>query len=308
MRLLLLAVIVTVGALLVPGLATADPAAVADEVVTTAPAAPADAAEPPATPVDEAPATPVEEQPTTEAPTSEAPAPPPATGETPPPTETESTPTPAPAPAIVEAAPPPASALPTTPDAPKPVVEPDKLPVALLPVVRTAPTAVTVATAVVADVNASVPDAPSVVVKAVAADTAPPPLAPRVERTTTLRQEIFTLNPEQSRSPVAPVGATTIERGPGMPFGEESGSAIFSESVAAPIGAVGSGSSLLAVLAGYVLPGVGGPPASTLVMFILVGLIVAIARAPRPQLSERAHDGTLLGAACGHGLAVCRPG
>ena len=123
-----------------------------------------------------------------------------------------------------------------------------------------------------------------------------------------LHQNLFTLDPEQGRSPVAPVGATTIERGPGMPFGEESGSALFSESVAAPIGTVGSGSSLLAVLAGYVLPGVGGPPASTLVMFILVGLIVAIARAPRPQLSERAHDGTLLGAACGHGLAVCRPG
>ena len=102
----------------------------------------------------------------------------------------------------------------------------------------------------------------------------------------------FTLDPQQVRSPVAPVGATTIERGPGMPFGEESGSALFSESVAAPIGTVGSGSSLLAVLAGYVLPGVGGPPASTMVMFILVGLIVAIARALRPQLSERAHDGT----------------
>jgi hypothetical protein len=43
-------------------------------------------------------------------------------------------------------------------------------------------------------------------------------------------------------------------------------------------------------------------------MFILVGLIVAIARAPRPQLSERAHDGALLGAARGHGLVVCRPG
>ena len=158
---------------------------------------------------------------------------------------------------------------------------------------------------------AAATDTPVVVAADPAGDGPPPPasvVSGLLTKDAALHQNLFTLNPDESRSPVAPVGATTIERGPGMPFGEESGSALFSESVAAPIGAVGSGSSLLAVLAGYVLPGVGGPPASTLVMFILVGLIVAIARAPRPQLSERAHDGTLLGAACGHGLAVCRPG
>ncbi len=55
-------------------------------------------------------------------------------------------------------------------------------------------------------------------------------------------------------------------------------------------------------------PAVGGPPATTLIMFVLVGLIVAIARAPRPQLSERLWSGSLMGAASGHGLAVCRPG
>ena len=85
-------------------------------------------------------------------------------------------------------------------------------------------------------------------------------------------------------------------------------SALFAETIGAPIGAIASGSSLLAVLAGYVLPGVAGPPATSIIMFILVGLIVGLARAPRPQLSERLHLGGLLGARSGHGLAVCRPG
>ncbi len=62
------------------------------------------------------------------------------------------------------------------------------------------------------------------------------------------------------------------------------------------------------MLAGYVLPGVAGPPATSIIMFILVGLVVGMARAPRPQLSERLHLGGLLGARSGHGLAVCRPG
>ena len=100
---------------------------------------------------------------------------------------------------------------------------------------------------------------------------------------------------------------TAIPAGLGT-LGDQGASALFSEAVEAPIGTISSGSSLLAVLAGYVLPGVGGPPASTLIMFVLVGLIVAIARAPRPQLSERAFAGALLGAASGHGLGVQRPG
>jgi hypothetical protein len=99
-----------------------------------------------------------------------------------------------------------------------------------------------------------------------------------------------------------------MERGPGIGLGDEVVSTLFGESVVAPIGTITSGSSLLAVLAGYVLPGVGGPPATTLIMFVLVGLLVAIARAPRPQLSERLWSGSLMGAASGHGLAVCRPG
>ena len=276
----------------------ADPAAVADEVVTTAPAAPADAAEAPADAGDGAPATPVrEEQPTARGPDHGGPGPAadhrrdaPAAG------DASRRRRRRPRRPIVETAPPPgASALPTTPDAPKAIVEPDKLPVALLPVVRTSATAAPAATAPwCADVErARSRTRRRSSAKAAAADTAPAAGRSRraVERGTTFRaRRSSRWTRTQGRSPVAPVGATAIERGPGMPFGEESHSTLFSESVAAPIGAVGSGSSLLAVLAGYVLPGVGGPPASTLIMFILVGLIVAIARAPRPQLSERAHD------------------
>jgi hypothetical protein len=123
-----------------------------------------------------------------------------------------------------------------------------------------------------------------------------------------LHQDLFTLDPGQRHSPVGPVAATRMERGPGIGLGDEVVSTLFGESVVAPIGTITSGSSLLAVLAGYVLPGVGGPPATTLIMFVLVGLLVAIARAPRPQLSERLWSGSLMGAASGHGLAVCRPG
>ena len=94
-----------------------------------------------------------------------------------------------------------------------------------------------------------------------------------------------------------------------MPLaGQVTDPSLFAQTAVAAVGGIQSGSSLLAVLAGYVLPGVAGPPATSIIMFILVGLIVGIARAPRPQLSERLHLGGLLGARSGHGLAVCRPG
>ena len=76
----------------------------------------------------------------------------------------------------------------------------------------------------------------------------------------------------------------------------------------APIGSAPSGSSLLAVLAGYVLPGSSGPPASTLVMLIVIGLILGVGYAARPQLTEALASQRLLGASSGHGMAVRRPG
>jgi len=76
----------------------------------------------------------------------------------------------------------------------------------------------------------------------------------------------------------------------------------------APAGSPQSGSSLLAVLAGYVLPGSGAPPASTIMMLVLLGLVMAAIYAPRPQGSERLYLSGLLGPRAGHGMAVRRPG
>ena len=62
------------------------------------------------------------------------------------------------------------------------------------------------------------------------------------------------------------------------------------------------------MLAGYVLPGSSGPPASTLVLLIVIGLILGVGYAARPQLTEAVASADLLGASSGHGLAVRRPG
>ena len=50
----------------------------------------------------------------------------------------------------------------------------------------------------------------------------------------------------------------------------------------APEGVATGGSSLLAVLAGYILPGSGPAPPATLMMLVLLGLILAAVYAPRP--------------------------
>ena len=293
-------------AMLLPSLAMADTAS-AGEVVTTAPAPPTDtttpAADQPAapapsdTPVTEAPAGP---------PTTEAPAPPPSTTDPTTPPEAEATPAPAPAPVATDPAAGTPSALPGSPDAPKAVVEPDKVPLAALvadhgPAVLPAPTTKI-------SVDASVPDAP-VAAKptAIAPRHRTPPPAHVSTSSAALHQDIFTLDPSRTRA-VAAV-PSTIERVKGMPLaGRIAEPTLFAETAVAAVGGIRSGSSLLSVLAGYVLPGVGGPPATTIVLFMLVGLIVGLARAPRPQLSERLHLGGLVGARPGHGLAVCRPG
>jgi hypothetical protein len=77
--------------------------------------------------------------------------------------------------------------------------------------------------------------------------------------------------------------------------------------VVAPDGPAPS-QSLLAVLAAYILPGSGPVPASTLLMLVLVGLILAAVFAPRPGGAERIWLSGLVGPRVGHGLAVRRPG
>jgi hypothetical protein len=76
----------------------------------------------------------------------------------------------------------------------------------------------------------------------------------------------------------------------------------------APEGSVPSGASLLEVLASYVLPGSGAPPASSIVFLILLGTLLLAAYAPRPQLSERLYLLGLMGPRSGHAMAVRRPG
>lgn len=239
------------------------------------------------------------------------------------PTETEIVPTPAPVS--------PPDVVVTTPElVTTPAVGPDDASAKLLPVVVVPPVSADTVPARVGDVVASVPAGISAAtalsssltlsagtdtpVGPVAAAPATEPAGPSASaisglltRDAALHQNLVTLDPHFARAPLAAVATTPIPQGLGR-LGDEGTSALFSEAVEAPIGAVTSGSSLLAVLAGYVLPGVAGPPASTIIMFVLVGLIVAIARAPRPQLSERAFAGVLVGAASGHGQGVQRPG
>ncbi len=301
-----------------PALEQPSPAADGPPAEQPTPAEPVPAAEEPAPPV-------VEPEPTA----------PPATGTSEPATEAPAEPVIPPESEVVPVPPPatPPDVVITTPElVATPAVPPSNPPAKLLPVVVIPPSNADAVPGRLAGAVAPAPvgippAAPPTQAVTLAAGTDTPVVAsPAPEQgrarpsdaavqglltqKSALPQNLFSLdlNAKQARSPVAPVAATTIERGPGMALGEEGESTLFSESASAPIGTVGSGSSLLAVLAGYVLPGVGGPPASTLIMFVLVGLIVAIARAPRPQLSERLHLGALLGAASGHGLAVCRPG
>jgi hypothetical protein len=307
----MMAVLFGVLAMLVPSLAMADPAATSGEVVATAPAAPTDA-----TPVTNQPVTdpaaagaPVTETPVViETPAPQAPAPPPSTVDPTVPPEAEATPAPAPAPAPVATDPGTPSALPGTPDAPKATVEPDKVPLAAL-VPDHNPSVVLPPVSPKVSVDASVPDAPISVAPAV---TTPrhqvAPVTPKVSTAGgALQQDLLTLDPNHARTVAVP--PPTLDPAKGQPLaGRVTDPSLFAQSAVAAVGGIRSGSSLLAVLAGYVLPGVAGPPATSIIMFILVGLIVGLARAPRPQLSERLHLGGLLGARSGHGLAVCRPG
>jgi hypothetical protein len=103
----------------------------------------------------------------------------------------------------------------------------------------------------------------------------------------------------------APPAATTIDDSTPAAFDAE---ALAGPRLVAPFGAAPTGSSsLLAVLAGYVLPGSGAPP-TTLILLVLVGMLLAALYSPRPQLSERVVALGLLAPRSGHGKAVCRPG
>jgi hypothetical protein len=101
----------------------------------------------------------------------------------------------------------------------------------------------------------------------------------------------------------------TREVGPGpagVPAEAEDGTNPFA-TLAAPGGPVPAGSSLLAVLASYVLPG-GGLPTSTLILFIQLAVILAAFYAPRSGLGERIHALGRLGPRLGYRTVLARPG
>jgi hypothetical protein len=300
-------------ALLVPALA-AGQTAVSDAPASELPATPPGEVTPvtetpaPTDPVAETPATPPAEGPAAgdevTAPVDElpgeAPAPPPAQtpeGAAPSP-GSEATPTPTPVPGdVIEL--PTAGTLPHTPDLPVPAPTPpgERLAAAVAaPALSIAPAAPDAPAAAGPMAVPSTPDAPAPT-KAAAA-----PKASDIFLTTSLGSVDTTTElavPEAS-VPVAP--------GPGDGFAPNPPSVEIAPTFVAPIGAAPSGSSLLAVLAGYVLPGGGGAPASTIVLLIVLGLILGVTYGAFPQMTERLAAGRLLGASAGHGLAVRRPG
>jgi hypothetical protein len=268
---------------------------------TTPPAA--DQSTPPAT--DEAtptqPATPTDDGTTT--PTDDgagaAPAPPPS--ESAPvvtdPASDGSTPAPQP----VEAVPTPTiTPLPVPPDTP--VVTPDPRP-------ATAISASTWSAATPQQATVTLPTGPedqvTPAVAATAPDAAPPAKHPVAPAAPAPDLEHFTLDP----SGPAVQQITAPARPDPVAFGHEAQPPenltveLVTPQVAAP-----AGSSLLAVLASYILPGSGPVPPATFMMLVLLGLILAVAYAPRPGGSERIWLSGLLGPGSGHDPAVRRPG
>ncbi len=304
--------------LALPGLAGAAPA-VADPTLAEQPTA---AATPTteATPVDTTGQTappaeatpPAEQQPAQPAPSGDgttpvtdegagaAPAPPPSES-TPVTAPTSDGSTPAPQP--IEAAPAPStgSSLPVQPDAP--VVPADQRPAAALTAsawdAAAAPTqTVTLPkgpeSQVAPAVAAMAPD------PAPAADRPDPPAPPATRDLTH-----FTFD---ASGPIAQAITAPRQVAP-VPFTHEvQPPENMTVELVAPQSAAPGGSSLLAVLASYILPGSGPVAPSALMMLVLLGLILAAVYAPRPAGSERIWLSGLLGPRAGHGLAVPRPG
>ena len=321
-------------ALLVPALAMAE-TAVAEEPATAAPAATPAATEPTpaapaaeqATPADTAAPADTTAPAGTNTPADTTPAPPPATGTRPasPPTLVElqpgtvvtTTPTattpaaPAPltpsAPATPEVVPP---ALPTAPDAPraeapKSIVSAatDQLTVAL-PTAQSAPVALgsgpdaaATAAAPAAGVKDRALRSGAAAAAAVAADSIP---------SAGFNNPISLERSAPSAAAPTPRAESPADFGAPATAPEDNPFQVHLEAQGGPAPV---GSSLLAVLASYVLPGGGSLPIqSTLFLFVQLAVILAFALAPRPGSGERLVLWGLLRPQAGHRLAVRRPG
>jgi hypothetical protein len=309
--------------LALPGVASADPAVAEAPASAVAPSAettpveavpgdeavaPGDEAPPPAEeipPAEGTPGGPVDDgsaPPVTDDGAAAPPAPPPSEAAPVVPDPAGDGSTPAPQPVEVTPSPSAGGGLPVAPDSPAPA--PDKLPAAALTATTwDAPPPVTVAlpkgpeAQVAAAVAATEPTAPAAAVTAERRDEAAPPPARDLSEFSfdASGHAVQAITPPQARPElslareVEPPQSMTVE-------------------LVTPTGAAGTGSSLLAVLAGYVLPGSGPAPPATLVMLVLLGLILAAVYAPRPAGSERIWLSGLLGPSAGHGMAVRRPG
>jgi hypothetical protein len=108
--------------------------------------------------------------------------------------------------------------------------------------------------------------------------------------------------------PIAATAPSGRDEGPAGFVAEDPGANPFAVHLEAPGGAAPAGSSLLAVLASYVLPGGGSLPPTTLFLFLSLAVILAVALAPRPGAGERLVLLGLLRSLSGHQLAVRRPG
>ena len=290
--------------LVLPSLAMADPA-VAEPAPATEAATPAAEPTPSDTsaPVDEAP--PVDEGPIGEdTGAGEAPAPPPSE-QTPvveaPPTDGSATPAPEPETPVVPETPQAGSPLPESPDSPVLVGGETRTPALTSPTLES-PDPVTV--------TPVLPSGPEEQVAAAVeatppAKVTPPPAATPREPRAVLPDQLISLDPARDALAAMTAQESTL---PSVPDEAVPGDPGLTQHLVAPVGSSQNGSSLLAVLAGYVLPGSGAPPASTIMMLVLLGLVLAAIYAPRPQGSERLYLSGLLGPRAGHGMAVRRPG
>ncbi|HSJ72836.1 MAG TPA: hypothetical protein VK904_00850 [Miltoncostaeaceae bacterium] len=108
-------------------------------------------------------------------------------------------------------------------------------------------------------------------------------------------------------APDALTRAREIGPGPAGASAEDDHGANPFATLAAPGGPAPRGSSLLAVLAGYIIPG-GGLPTTTLLLFVQLAVILAAFYAPRSGIGERIHAPGRLGPRLGYRTVLARPG
>lgn len=131
---------------------------------------------------------------------------------------------------------------------------------------------------------------------AAAARALPPPRSDLVEALGGVqRMRVGAIAPGDAGGP-GPAGTTATDSGDN-PF----------DTLAAPGGPAPAGSSLLAVLASYVIPG-GGLPITTLFIFVQLAVILAAFYAPRSGIGERIHALGRLGPRHGYRTVLARPG